>query len=92
MTYYHISPNMTVNDCVGPDGCAYKKQGIELEHFTSLREAQEYLELFWAEQYDPDIPRAEITNQQAQLIPAVEAAGYAAETQKRARYSELRDR
>lgn len=92
MTYYHISPNMTVNACVGPEGCAYKKQGIELEHFTSLREAQEYLELFWAEQYDPETPRAEITDQQAQLIPAVEAAGYAAETQKRARYSELRDR
>lgn len=95
MTYYHISPNMTVNDCVGPDGpegCAYKKQGIELEHFTSLREAQEYLELFWAEQYDPDVPRAEITEQQAQLIPAVEAAGYAADAQKRARYNELRDR
>lgn len=86
MTCWHISPNGKYGKCKGEDRCAYRKQGIKLEHFDTLAEAMLYTEQSTAVKRlaKEGIPmRAEVTQEQASLIPARDKALYIADFKAR---------
>ena len=86
MKCWHISPNGKPGKCKGEDVCAYRKQGIKLEHFDSLAQALLSSERDTAVKRlaSEGIPaRAEITQEQASLIPARDKALYIADFKNR---------
>lgn len=86
MKCWHISPNGKPGKCKGEDRCSYRKQGIKLKHYDSLAEALLDTERDTAVKrlVDEGIPaRAEVTQEQASLIPARDKALYIADFKNR---------
>lgn len=86
MKCWHVSPNGKPGKCKGEDVCAYRKQGIKLEHFDTLAKALLHCEQDTAVKRlaSEGIPeRAEITQEQASLIPARDKALYIADFKNR---------